>query len=130
MREQAGAVNKLRKLKKGDILLIFLVSAVGSFLLGFSYWRTHSAVPGAVVVITNTADHTRHVYPLHRNNEVRVEGIIGESVIEIKDGRARFVSSPCPDKICVHWFGWIENEYQVSFCSPNQILLQIEEGQK
>lgn len=121
---------QIRRLKRGDVLLLSLVLALAAVLLGFSYWRTHSAAPGAVVVITNTAANTQQTYPLNKDAVLKVKGVVGESVIEIKDGRARFVSSPCQDQICVQVFGWIEKEYQLSFCSPNQILLQIKKEQQ
>ncbi len=35
--------------------------------------------------------------------------------IEIKDGAARFVDSPCPDHIC-EGFGWLSNEDQTATC--------------
>ena len=80
-------------------------------------------------MITNTAANTQQTYPLNKDAVLKVKGVVGESVIEIKDGRACFVSSPCQDQICVQVFGWIEKEYQLSFCSPNQILLQIKKEQ-
>ena len=38
--------------------------------------------------------------------------------IEVKDGAARFVDSPCPDHICES-FGWLSAEDQTATCLPD-----------
>ena len=37
--------------------------------------------------------------------------------IEVRDGAARFIDSPCPDHICES-FGWISQEDQTATCLP------------
>ncbi|MGN0707001.1 MAG: NusG domain II-containing protein [Faecalibacterium sp.] len=44
--------------------------------------------------------------------------------IEIKDGAARFVDSPCPDHICES-FGWLSAEDQTATCLPARAVLTI-----
>ena len=44
--------------------------------------------------------------------------------IEVKDGAARFVDSPCPDHIC-EGFGWIAAENQTATCLPARAVLTI-----
>ena len=44
--------------------------------------------------------------------------------IEVQDGRARFVDSPCPDHICES-FGWLSAEDQTATCLPARALLTI-----
>ena len=44
--------------------------------------------------------------------------------IEVKDGAARFVDSPCPDHIC-EGFGWLSNEDQTATCLPARAVLTI-----
>ena len=44
--------------------------------------------------------------------------------IEVKDGAARFVDSPCPDHICES-FGWISQEDQSATCLPARAVLTI-----
>lgn len=44
--------------------------------------------------------------------------------IEVKDGAARFVDSPCPDHIC-EGFGWISAEDQSATCLPARAVLTI-----
>lgn len=45
-------------------------------------------------------------------------------VLEVKDGKARFVSSDCPDKICVNT-GFIDKRGQTAVCLPNKLVLRI-----
>lgn len=44
--------------------------------------------------------------------------------IEVQDGRARFVDSPCPDHICES-FGWLSAEDQTATCLPARAVLTI-----
>ncbi len=44
--------------------------------------------------------------------------------VEIKDGAARFIDSPCPDHICES-FGWISDEDQTATCLPARAVLTI-----
>lgn len=44
--------------------------------------------------------------------------------IEVKDGAARFINSPCPDHTCEH-FGWISQEDQSATCLPGRAVLTI-----
>ena len=44
--------------------------------------------------------------------------------IQVQDGAARFVDSPCPDHICES-FGWLSNEDQTATCLPARAVLTI-----
>ena len=44
--------------------------------------------------------------------------------VEVKDGAARFVDSPCPDHIC-EGFGWLTMEDQTATCLPARAVLAI-----
>jgi hypothetical protein len=46
-------------------------------------------------------------------------------IVEVENGRARVVSSDCPDKICVN-SGWVQNCGQVAACLPNGVLIMVE----
>ena len=43
---------------------------------------------------------------------------------EVKEGRIRFVSSDCPDKICVNT-GFIGTPAQTAVCMPNRVSITI-----
>lgn len=44
--------------------------------------------------------------------------------IEVKDGAARFVDSPCPDHIC-EGYGWLTLEDQTATCLPARAVLTL-----
>lgn len=44
--------------------------------------------------------------------------------IEVQDGAARFIDSPCPDHVCES-FGWVSLEDQSATCMPARAVLVI-----
>ena len=44
--------------------------------------------------------------------------------IQVEDGAARFVDSPCPDHVCES-FGWLRIEDQTATCLPARAVLTI-----
>ena len=44
--------------------------------------------------------------------------------VEVKDGAARFIDSPCPDHIC-EGYGWLTREDQTATCLPARAVLTI-----
>lgn len=53
-----------------------------------------------------------------------VAGPLGDSVVQVQDRSARFVSSPCPGQICVHR-GWLHDAGDVAVCVPNRVVLRL-----
>ncbi|UOD34247.1 NusG domain II-containing protein [Deferribacteraceae bacterium V6Fe1] len=45
-------------------------------------------------------------------------------ILEITDGKARFVESDCKDKICIKT-GYIEMCGEVAVCLPNKVAIEI-----
>lgn len=64
------------------------------------------------------------VVPLQRNQSYRVDGYLGVSEIEVRDGRIRFLSSPCPGKQCVT-SGWASRGGEFVACVPNRVSLVV-----
>jgi len=63
-------------------------------------------------------------YPLNQEAIITVKGRIGDAEIEIKDGKARFLHSPCKKKICEKR-GWISKEGEYAICIPNRVFIWI-----
>ena len=63
-------------------------------------------------------------YDLNQTRELHIKGPLGESIISISNGQARFKQSPCTSQYCVHQ-GWLSHAGQVAICLPNQISLQL-----
>lgn len=104
------------------VVIIALLAAGLSF-----YFAWQPSAPGTLLEIYQ--DNT--LYERHSLNEpatLNVPGKLGDSVIEIDQGRARFQSSPCTSKFCVH-AGWMQNAGDVIACLPNGVHIQIHGGQ-
>ena len=65
--------------------------------------------------------------PLSDDRRLSVDGPLGKTEIEIKDGRVRVVDSPCRRKTCVH-AGWIDKAYQTIVCMPNRVVIRLTGG--
>ncbi len=63
-------------------------------------------------------------YDLNQKRELHIKGAIGESIIVINNGQARFKQSPCPNQYCVNQ-GWLSHAGQVAICLPNEVSLQL-----
>ena len=59
-----------------------------------------------------------------KTKKISLIGKEGESIIEIKEGRARFKSAPCKNQYCVQQ-GWIHLTGQMLICIPNEVSIEI-----
>jgi len=64
------------------------------------------------------------VYPLGTDRTVTVSGPLGDTVVEVRDGQARVLSSPCAEKLCVR-SGAIARPGQWIACLPNRVFLDV-----
>jgi hypothetical protein len=65
------------------------------------------------------------LYPLNENREIVIPGPLGDTVVEVKSGQARVISSPCMNKTCVS-SGAIHRHGQWIACLPNGVSLVVE----
>jgi hypothetical protein len=76
---------------------------------------------GAVSV---SGDGASWVYPLDSGERLVVSGPLGDTVVDIRDGRARILSSPCTNQTCVA-SGAIHARGQWLACLPNRVMVRI-----
>jgi hypothetical protein len=114
-------------IRKGDKIVIASIVVVCLVISGGFALRARYASAGSYVTIFRADTNEETQYSLTKPRTIEVQGYLGTSTIEISQGKARFVSSPCPDNVCVDFFGWVEKEGEISVCLPNQILLKVEE---
>jgi hypothetical protein len=67
------------------------------------------------------------VFPLDAEETVAVPGPLGDTVVEIRGGRARVLSSPCQNQTCVA-AGSVHTHGQWVACLPNRVLVSVEGG--
>ena len=74
--------------------------------------------------VTITATDKSQIFPLDHDRRVIVSGLLGKTIIEIRHGRARFVRSPCSEKICIK-AGWLTRGGDTAACVPNGVLVSV-----
>ncbi len=110
----------MKKMRKGphllpiDILIIFLIAAAGIFL------TVHGLGQKGSRVLVN-ADGVKYEYSASQNGIYIVDGELGQTTFEIKDGRVRIIDSPCPNKTCISQ-GW----HNPLVCLPNKVMITVE----
>ncbi len=62
--------------------------------------------------------------PLDEDKTYDVQTYNQEVHIQVKDGAAAFVASPCNDHVCES-FGWLKDKNAFAMCAPNQAFLEI-----
>ncbi len=101
-------------LRPMDILIIFLVAAAGIFLTVRGLGQKGSRV------LVNAAG-VKYEYSASQNGIYIVDGELGQTTFEIKDGRVRITDSPCPNKTCISQ-GW----HNPLVCLPNKVMITVE----
>jgi len=100
------------------LLAVVMLLVASSFLILLG-----QKTGGRVVVSVN--DTIVFVAPLNKDRHVELEGPLGVTVLEIQDGAARILSSPCTKKICIH-MGEARDSGDLLACVPNHLVVNIE----
>ena len=101
--------------------LLLLITICTLPLLYAQFWQQQGTASHIQVQAGNAAPVTA---PLAADRTLHVHGPLGDSVIEVSKGRARFFSSPCAGQACIH-SGWLQAAGDMAACLPNRISLQI-----
>ncbi len=102
------------------MLVVFALLALTSYgLLGF--FQT----PGDRVTVV-VGDQNIASFSLQKEGNYSVNGLLGEVVLQIKDGAVRILKVSCPRKICQQ-MGWIKNSGEVIVCLPNRLIVRVGE---
>lgn len=101
----------------GLIILLSLIFIVFAFK---TFWHFET---GSVVQV-NFQGKTYGNFSLFQDKQISLIGKEGESIIEIREGRARFRSAPCKNQYCVQQ-GWVHLTGQMLICIPNEVSIEI-----
>lgn len=96
-----------------DIILFLLLAATGIFL-------TVKGTRQKGTLVCVNANGINYEYSADKNGIYSVQGEIGLTVFEIKDGKVRIIDSPCPNKTCITQ-GW----HNPLVCLPNKVMITI-----
>ena len=100
--------------------LIFLLSLLVVFYLFNTLWSNNHATKVQIML----GNKIYATYSLNQQREIHIHGKLGEAVISIEQGKARFLKSPCHTQYCVHQ-GWLTRAGQAAICLPNQVSLEL-----
>ena len=103
-----------------DYLLILL----GLFLCTFSVMAATSQQEGTPLLVL-TSPTKEYIYPLDTDTTIQIPGLEGISTIQIHQGQACYLDSPCANKTCVA-ASPIHRNGEWSACLPNGIFMRVE----
>ena len=102
----------------GAVLLAVCLLALGSWLADCLSRR-----PGAGAVVNSPAGE--QTVELSRDRRWSIAGRDGLTVtVQVENGRIRFASSDCPDRVCVH-SGWLSTAGQTAACVPAGVSIRV-----
>jgi len=111
-------------LRLPDFIVLLLTAGITVFFAVGIYGKDSNELR---FIIQGT--NQRWIYPIEETVTVDIPGFLGNTTVELKDGRARVVSSPCANKTCVSC-GAIKSKGQWIACLPNGIFIRIEAAGK
>lgn len=104
---------------RGDFLVALL--SVGA--LPWLYARHWQSEPARFALVQGARAASRQ-FPLAEAGRHAVEGPLGRTIVEIRDGQARIAASPCRNQRCVQ-AGWLSRSGAAAACVPNRVSLRI-----
>jgi len=61
---------------------------------------------------------------LSRDQQIKVPGRLGISIISVQQRKARIASDPSPRQYCVRQ-GWLQQAGEIALCLPNQVSIEL-----
>ncbi|PIQ99576.1 MAG: hypothetical protein COV66_10495 [Nitrospinae bacterium CG11_big_fil_rev_8_21_14_0_20_45_15] len=104
---------------RADLVLITALAILNLFLL---FHNPMNEAGNYAVIQVNQKEFARAA--LSNNQIIKVPGPLGITEVQIEDGRARIIKSPCQNKICIK-SGYIQYADRISACIPNRVLVRI-----
>ena len=106
--------------KAGDYLLFLILLA---FIAGsFHFGRQHLAAASSVQIRQNGVIVAE--LPLRLDREFITHGPLGESRIEVRDGKVRIAQDPGARQYCVQQ-GWLTRAGEMAICLPNRLTIEL-----
>ena len=106
-----------------DIIILCASISFTVWLYNF-FWFGNEQTGEAETLVVQYAGNTPLEYSLQEERLITIEGAIGDSIIEISQGKARFVHSSCRNQFCV-FHGWLTIAGDTTACLPNRISLSL-----
>ncbi len=104
----------MKKILPLDIVALVFILALAIFITK----KTSSRTGNKIVAVANKI---RYEYSAEKNGVYSVQGSLGTTTFEVKNGKIRITDSPCPEKKCVAQ-GW----GSPLVCLPNNVIITLE----
>lgn len=109
--------------KPADIIILISAGFL-TFWLYSVFWFDNSQQGKADRLLLQFADNDAIEYPLNKEQVITIKGRLGPTLIEIKQGKARFIHSSCRNQFCV-FHGWLTVAGDTTACLPNRISISL-----
>lgn len=106
------------------VLLLVVIALLPALYL--SAWQNRQAGDSIVVW---SEHHGSKTYDLEQDASISIKGRLGMSRIEISNGKARFIHSPCKGKLCIQ-HGWVQHQGDFVACLPNRVSVEVSSGKQ
>ena len=106
--------------KPADYVVLIIALLLLPYLY-ITFWGNGSY--GEQVTIRIANQPPQH-YSLYDNRLITIDGVLGKNLIEIKDGRVRFIEAPCQNKLCIQ-SGWLRHDGELAACLPNGVSVNV-----
>lgn len=111
---------------KGDkFLIVFILVCAALIFAGFKSYGFGGGKTYAIIEVNGKQYQKISLGQDGPKLQVKVPGVLGESVVEVDKDKVRMVYSPCPDKDCERQ-GWVKSPGQMLVCLPNRVTVKIE----
>lgn len=115
-------MNAWRGLLPGDIaVLVTAVALLAGLWLGLG-----SGGDSREVAVTRSSGPAFSV-PTWTRRQLDIDGPLGTTRVEIADGAARIIESPCRQKLCIR-AGWLREAGETAACVPNRVAISMLAG--
>jgi hypothetical protein len=111
-------------IKPGDLLTL-LLGSIFVVLLTLKLWSGDHADKA----IIRSGGKIFGEVPLSRDQQIKVPGRLGFSIISIQKRKARIFSDPSPRQYCVRQ-GWLQQAGEIALCLPNQVSIELAGSKK
>lgn len=108
-------------LKAGDYAVVLAAAGVCAALIAVSWGGEASRA------VVRSGGQVVAEVRLSKNQEVTIDGALGPSVIQVRDGRVRVASDPSPRQLCVRQ-GWLTRAGDAAICLPSQVTVELVAG--
>jgi len=111
--------------KADKILIVFILISAVLIFAGFQVYGFGGGKTYAVIEVNGQPFQKISLGQDGPALQVKVPGVLGESIVEVDKDKVRMLYSPCPDKDCERQ-GWASRPGRMVVCLPNRVVVKIQ----